>query len=236
MDIYYAERTRRTRRRPEGGNTHRTTQKDTKKDIKLENARPWWNTWILVQEIHLHSRQISTRNEQMLTSCTNTWLDDQRKDHIDLKGPKQRKCSKQLQIHNLSTDDVENINSTNKRRNLLLANKPQIIPWGTERMPQRIQNHISITLHKLTHSRWEEDQTENLAMAWIDYKKAYDMVPQSWIINCPKTYNISHEVINFIEKTMKTWRVELTAGGRSLAEQRSKEVFFKEMHYHPYCS
>ena len=31
-------------------------------------------------------------------------------------------------------------------------------------------------------------------------------------------YKISHEVINFSEKTMKTWRVELKAGGRSLAE------------------
>ena len=27
---------------------------------------------------------------------------------------------------------------------------------------------------------------KNLAMAWIDYKKAYDMVPQSWIINHEK--------------------------------------------------
>ena len=55
-------------------------------------------------------------------------------------------------------------------------------------------------------------------MAWIDNKKAYDMVPQSWIINCLKMYKISHEIKTFIEKTMKTWRVELTAGGRSLAE------------------
>ena len=29
-------------------------KKTLKNDIKLENARPWWNTWILVQEIHLH--------------------------------------------------------------------------------------------------------------------------------------------------------------------------------------
>ena len=43
---------------------------------------------------------------------------------------------------------------------------------------------------------------KNLAMAWIDYKKAYDMVPQSWIIHCLKMYKISHEVINFIENTM----------------------------------
>ena len=49
---------------------------------------------------------------------------------------------------------------------------------------------------------------KNLAMAWIDYKMAYDMVPQSWILHCLKMYKISHVVINFIEKTMKNWRVE----------------------------
>ena len=58
---------------------------------------------------------------------------------------------------------------------------------------------------------------KNLAMAWIDYKKAYDMVLHSWIINSLKMYKISHEVINFIDKTMKTWRVELTVR-RRLAE------------------
>ena len=33
-------------------------------------------------------------------------------------------------------------------------------------------------------------------------------------------YKITHEVINFIEKTMQTWRMELTAGERSLAEMK----------------
>ena len=27
---------------------------------------------------------------------------------------------------------------------------------------------------------------KNLTMAWIEYKKTYDMVPQSWIIDCLK--------------------------------------------------
>ena len=39
-------------------------------------------------------------------------------------------------------------------------------------------------------------------------------------------YKISHEVINFIEKTMKTWKVELTAGGRSLAEAKVQRGIF----------
>ena len=54
-------------------------------------------------------------------------------------------------------------------------------------------------------------------MAQID-KKAYDMVLQSWILHCFKIYEILDKVIKFIDKTMETWRVELTAGGKSLAE------------------
>ena len=87
--------------------------KTSLKDIKLENARPWWNTWFLVQKIHLHSPRTSSRTEQMHTKSTRTRMDDQRKDHIDPNGSKQRNRFKQLQTHNLPTDDVENINSTN---------------------------------------------------------------------------------------------------------------------------
>ena len=53
------------------------------------------------------------------------------------------------------------------------------------------------------------------------------MVPQSWIINCLKMYKISHEVINFIERTMKTWGVELRAGGKSLAETNIQRGIFQ---------
>ena len=68
---------------------------------------------------------------------------------------------------------------------------------------------------------------KNLAMAWIDNKKVYDMLPQSWILHSLKMYKISHEVINFIEKTMKTWRVELTARGRSIAETKIQRGIFQ---------
>ena len=40
-------------------------------------------------------------------------------------------------------------------------------------------------------------------------------------------YKISHEIINFIEKTMKNWRVDLTAGGKSLAETKIQREIFK---------
>ena len=53
------------------------------------------------------------------------------------------------------------------------------------------------------------------------------MVPQSWILHCLNMYKISHAVINFIEKTMQTWRVELTAEGRSLAETKIQRGNFQ---------
>ena len=64
-------------------------------------------------------------------------------------------------------------------------------------------------------------------MACIDNKKAYDMVPHSWIINSLKMYKISHEIINFMDKTMNIWRVELTARRRSLADASIQRGIFR---------
>ncbi len=45
---------------------------------------------------------------------------------------------------------------------------------------------------------------QNLGMAWIDYKKFYNMLPQRWILHCLKMNKIPDQVIGFIEKTMET--------------------------------
>ena len=37
-------------------------------------------------------------------------------------------------------------------------------------------------------------------MAWIDYKKAYNIFPQSWIINTLKIYKISDKIFKNHEK------------------------------------
>ena len=91
------------------------------------------------------------------------------------------------------------------------------VSWGTAEL-------LNIDQHILNESK---TRRKNLAMAWIDYKKAYDMILQSWIINFVKMYKISHEVINFIEQTMNNWRVELTAGGRSIAETKIQGGIFQ---------
>ena len=52
------------------------------------------------------------------------------------------------------------------------------------------------------------------------------MVPPSWMKNSLKMYNISGEVINFIEKAMETWNVKLTAGEKILAEAMIQRGIF----------
>ena len=95
---------------------------------------------------------------------------------------------------------------------------------GCRKGSRGIAELLFIDQHILNESK---ARRKNLAMAWIDYKKAYDMLPQSWILHCLKMYKISHEVINFIEQTMNTWRVELTAGGRNTADTKIQRGIFQ---------
>ena len=54
----------------------------------------------------------------------------------------------------------------------------------------------------------------NLAMAWISYKKAHDMVSHSWISECLKMFGIANNVQHFLNNSMKSWKVELNASGK----------------------
>ena len=42
-------------------------------------------------------------------------------------------------------------------------------------------------------------------MAWIDYKKVFDILLQISIIDCLKMYKIFDEVIKFIENSMENF-------------------------------
>ena len=44
---------------------------------------------------------------------------------------------------------------------------------------------------------------KNLSVMWIDYKKAYDSIPHSWLITVLKLYKINEHIINFIIHTIK---------------------------------
>ena len=49
----------------------------------------------------------------------------------------------------------------------------------------------------------------NLSTAWIDYKKAFDSVPHTWILKVLQMYKISPTIINFSTISMKEWKTNL---------------------------
>lgn len=49
-------------------------------------------------------------------------------------------------------------------------------------------------------------------MGWIDYRKANDLVPHSWILECLENLGVNEEIRRIVKESMKSWKVELTYG------------------------
>ena len=144
----------------------------------------------------------------MPTNSTRTRGDDQRKDHIDTKGPKQRTAPNNYRPITCLTMIWKILTAQIREEIYYSLTSHRLFPEeqkGCCTGSRGTAELLYIDQHILNESK---TRRKNLAMAWINYKKAYDMVLHSWIINSLKMYKISDEVINFIDKAMITWRVD----------------------------
>ena len=48
-----------------------------------------------------------------------------------------------------------------------------------------------------------KSRKKNLAIAWIDYKKAYNMVPYSWIKECLDLFGLAENIKTLIVNSME---------------------------------
>ena len=48
-----------------------------------------------------------------------------------------------------------------------------------------------------------KSRNKNLAMAWINYKKAYDTVPHSWFIECLHLFGVAENIKSLLVKHME---------------------------------
>ena len=67
----------------------------------------------------------------------------------------------------------------------------------------------------------------NLKMAWIDYKKAYDMVPHSWILESLRLVGTAKNILKLMERSMKNWKTTLRAGNKTLGQVNIKRGIFQ---------
>ena len=72
-----------------------------------------------------------------------------------------------------------------------------------------------------------KERKKNVAMAWVDYKKAYDMIPHSWLEECLEIFGIADNVKKLLSNSMKTWRTELKSCGESLGDVQIKRGIFQ---------
>ena len=70
-------------------------------------------------------------------------------------------------------------------------------------------------------------QQRNLAVAFYDYQKAYDMVRHDWMIRVYRWMEVRENVINVITKLMEGWKtkLEVTENGKTVA---SRIINFKK--------
>ena len=72
----------------------------------------------------------------------------------------------------------------------------------------------------------------NLGMAWIDYKKTYD-IPHSWILESIGLVQVSENVVEFIRKSTKNWNTNLTSCGENIWKMLiSEEAYLREIVCH----
>ena len=70
-------------------------------------------------------------------------------------------------------------------------------------------------------------QLTSLAVAWIDFRKAYDMIPHIWIQKCMEMFGVAVNVRSFVNASMKQWNIELTAGNQRLGNVKIKRGIFQ---------
>ena len=64
-------------------------------------------------------------------------------------------------------------------------------------------------------------------MTWIDYKKAYDMVPHSWIIECLILFEVAKNIKSLLVNSMEKWKVMLCSGNSELGAVGIKRGIFQ---------
>ena len=72
-----------------------------------------------------------------------------------------------------------------------------------------------------------KSRNTNLAMAWIDYKKAYDMVSHSWIIECLDLFGVADNIKSLLVNSMEKWKLMLCSGNSEFGEVEIKHGIFQ---------
>lgn len=78
---------------------------------------------------------------------------------------------------------------------------------GVKRKARGCKDHLLLDKALMEDAKKRQS---SLSMMWIDYKKVYDSVPHSWILECLWIYKIDDNIIQFIEHTLTYWKTRVS--------------------------
>ena len=85
--------------------------------------------------------------------------------------------------------------------------KKMLFPEEQKRCRRKCKGTGDLLLIDKTILRKVRMRKKNLGVTWIDYKKAYDMVPHSWIVECLDIVGVGEQIKYFLSESLKAWRV-----------------------------
>ncbi|KAI5718661.1 hypothetical protein M8J77_024813 [Diaphorina citri] len=72
---------------------------------------------------------------------------------------------------------------------------------------------------------------KNLSVAWVDYVKAYDSVPHSWLLQVLHIYKIDPKLINFLKHSMSQWRTQLSLTLQNTSNNNNERNMDNSYHF-----
>ena len=72
-----------------------------------------------------------------------------------------------------------------------------------------------LLIDKAVIKNWKRRKT-NLNMTWIDFRKAYDMIPHSWMIKSLELVGAAKNIVNLLKETMEKWKTNLICSNTHL--------------------
>ena len=125
------------------------------------------------------------------------------KDPNDLSNPAKYRPITCLQtIYKIMTSCITNVIYKYIETQKILTEEQK----GCKKLSQGCKEQLTIdaVIHKQVQSNKKELHT-----MYIDYKKAYDSVPHSWLLKVLKIYKIHPQLIDFLGNIVEKWKTRL---------------------------
>ena len=82
-----------------------------------------------------------------------------------------------------------------------------------------------LLIDKAVIKNWKRRKTD-ITMAWIDFRKACDMVPHSWMIKSLELVGAAKNIVNLLKETMKKRKTNLICSNTDLGAVKINRGIF----------